>query len=480
MSRNPQNLPQPLAELTFSVVLEAQREHTVRSWIWYQRLQQVRAQIPFLFVHDLGLAMQMNPESEIRIAIRTRSLSIAQERVPHQDFEAVQRQLEDYNLFLKALAETDLAGRLRAQKNSDALTAALVAHVFEGIQFEATAEPQTLSLTLQALEHFEPGQHLTPRQMSDVSAALNHLLAHQNQILIAIEQVDLEALKLLQMTQGTHPTSAMFLDLHHLFASSMANSIANFSMDLWPSVLETKKSTRSQKFLVDGYASVETRGSLESLLPSELVYDDDLFDRRYLQNEQLHYLREKSKDERKRLHVFLVDASASMRGLRTVFARGVALAMAKKALLAGDEVHWRFFDSRLHDRQVLKESNLKVPYLLCFKGERGRNTTEVFSSLHRELSRLSRKEEREIEVTFFSHSRCVVRTEMVLALKKIANLYGIFVTSTDHPMELDYLHHLSGFHVVSRKLLEDRGRRQEQAIGLLSAYEVGTLNSAPI
>ena len=139
-----------------------------------------------------------------------------------------------------------------------------------------------------------------------------------------------------------------------------------------------------------------------------------------------------------------------MRGLRTVFARGVALAMAKKALLAGDEVHWRFFDSRLHDRQVLKESNLKVPYLLCFKGERGRNTTEVFSSLHRELSRLSRKEEREIEVTFFSHSRCVVRTEMVLALKKIANLYGIFVTSTDHPMELDYLHPLSGFHVVSR------------------------------
>ena len=75
----------------------------------------------------------------------------------------------------------------------------------------------------------------------------------------------------------------------------MANSIANFSMDLWPSVLETKKSTRSQKFLVDGYASVETRGSLESLLPSELVYDDDLFDRRYLQNEQLHYLRENLK-----------------------------------------------------------------------------------------------------------------------------------------------------------------------------------------
>ena len=87
LSRNPQNLPQPLAELTFSVVLEAQREHTVRSWIWYQRLQQVRAQIPFLFVHDLGLAMQMNPESEIRIAIRTRSLSIAQERVPHQDLK---------------------------------------------------------------------------------------------------------------------------------------------------------------------------------------------------------------------------------------------------------------------------------------------------------------------------------------------------------------------------------------------------------
>ena len=45
----------------------------------------------------------------------------------------------------------------------------------------------------------------------------------------------------------------------------------------------------------------------------------------------------------------LVDASASMRGAREVFARGLALALAKKFSLRGGDVWVRFFDSRLHD-----------------------------------------------------------------------------------------------------------------------------------
>ena len=149
------------------------------------------------------------------------------------------------------------------------------------------------------------------------------------------------------MAQESGTGSTYFLELHQMFSTPMANDIANFSLDLLPSILETKKSQGVQRYLVDGFASVETRGNLDSLLPSELVYDDELFDRRYLNQEQLYYAREKEHENKDRHHIFLVDASASMRGLRTVFARGVALAMAKKALLGGDQVIWRYFDSRI-------------------------------------------------------------------------------------------------------------------------------------
>ena len=47
---------------------------------------------------------------------------------------------------------------------------------------------------------------------------------------------------------------------------------------LVPQVLETSRSRGAQTFSVGGYASIETKGSMDSLLPSELAYDDALFE----------------------------------------------------------------------------------------------------------------------------------------------------------------------------------------------------------
>ena len=65
---------------------------------------------------------------------------------------------------------------------------------------------------------------------------------------------------------------------------------------------------------------------------SELAFDDDLFIRRYLEREVFYYARERSDDEQHRVHYIAVDASASMRGQRNVFARGLALTLLKKML----------------------------------------------------------------------------------------------------------------------------------------------------
>ena len=49
-----------------------------------------------------------------------------------------------------------------------------------------------------------------------------------------------------------------------------------------------------------------------------------------------------------------------MRGIRTVFARGLGLALIKKLSLRGDSVWVRFFDSCLYERQEMGSSPLDV------------------------------------------------------------------------------------------------------------------------
>ena len=121
----------------------------------------------------------------------------------------------------------------------------------------------------------------------------------------------------------------------------------------------------SQTFAVDGYASIERKGNIDSLVLSELAYDREIFEQKVVDNELLYYGREKQREDERRLQYILIDCSASMRGQRQVFARGLALALIKKLTLEGDEIWVRFFDSRLHETiKVGRSGQVPVPYLL--------------------------------------------------------------------------------------------------------------------
>jgi hypothetical protein len=326
---------------------------------------------------------------------------------------------------------------------------------------------------------FEPAHFLTSVMAQQTLETITYVVKQRHLLLIAAEQVDEGSLKLLQMTSSEMHSDDYFLELLQVFTMPSAHEIARFSLDLLPSVLETKKVKGSQNYAVDGYAAIDTRGGIESLLPTEMVYDDDVFERRYLHQEQLYYSREKDRNIKERLHYFVVDASASMRGLRSVFARGVALAMAKKALLAGDEVVWRYFDSRLYDKKDLKIDNMRIPYLLSFKGERGRNTTTVFTELHREIKRLGENPSQEIVITLFSHGRCVIRPEVILGLKSYAQLVGVFVLPANKDLDIDAMRHFDFHHMVPAEVLSDRSQRQNKALDLLEQHKVGSVQPSP-
>jgi hypothetical protein len=469
---DPHAVERELASLTFSRVITENPMVMVRAAHWHNLLDGLGLGLPFFLVHDLGLLLTQ-PLSQITLQRRDKSLKLAIDRGNLRVDANLDRLLQGYGELLVNLARSELCQKATSSGLQDELLAAVIAKVVEPVATAVVRKGHNrkLPLTVPTYEGLEPAHYVNTSVVDEVKGILSTIVDARTRIRVSLEEIDLDTLKLLEMFKGEEGMggegAADLLDLYRALATPAAHDIANFSLDLLPSILETKKSSGVQTFSVDGYASVETRGNLDSILPSELAYDDDLFDRRYADNELFYYGREKQDTQRERLHYILVDASASMRGLRTVFARGLALALAKKMTLRGETVWLRFFDSRLYERQELSAAKMRIPYLLCFRSERGRNTTRVFQELERELQRLQRESPKEVVVTFITHGRCQVDGKVVEVLRNRATLSGVFVTTQTDEIQLDWLDKLHTHHVVAPDVLGDKNARKGEALKIL-------------
>lgn len=461
-----------LSSLTFSRVLCDNPMLLVRAAHWHNLLDGLGVGLPFFLIHDLGLLLTHTVGQGIVLKGRDRSLRVAVERgVLTLDAER-ERSLSGYQQLLLSLARSELCQKASAAHMADELVAAVIAKVLEPVQgaLQRRGGNRRLPLTVQTFQDLEPAQHLAREESQGLLDAIKTVADASTRIRVCLEQIDLDTLKLLEMFKGEEGLGggSELLDFYRALATPEVHDIANFSLDLIPSVLETKKSTGVQTFSVDGYASIETQGNLDSLLPSELAFDDDIFDRRYANRELFYYGREKQDRHRERLHYLLIDSSASMRGLRTVFARGLALALSKKLTLRGESVWLRFFDSRLYERQEITATRLRIPYLLCFRSERGRNPNRAMADLERELSRLMREHPKEVVVTWITHGRCQLDPRLVESIRQKATLFGIFVMPTGGELHLDYLDLLHRVDVIQGDVLQDKSRRQSAALRILA------------
>ncbi|MGZ3439080.1 MAG: hypothetical protein ACXVDD_06180, partial [Polyangia bacterium] len=154
-------------------------------------------------------------------------------------------------------------------------------------------------------------------------------------------------------------------------------------------------------------------------------------------------------------------------GVRQVFARGLALTLAKKLALEGDEVWLRFFDSRLYDTQKVVSGDLAAPYLLCFKSERGRNYAKVFRQFALELQRLRREDRRQLVVYILTHGQCHIPVEVVQQMRREAYLYGIFILPSSD-VSLEYLDLLHRHQIVDDQTLQSRNRRRDKALEIVN------------
>jgi hypothetical protein len=223
-----------------------------------------------------------------------------------------------------------------------------------------------------------------------------------------------------------------------------------------------------QTYAVDGYASIERRGNVDSMVLSELAYDREIFEQKVVDQELLYYGREREREDERRLQYILVDSSASMRGQRQVFARGLTVALLKKLSLQGDEVWVRFFDSRLHETvKVARSGQVPVPYLLSFRSERGRNYGKVFRQLSLEIQRQHRELRRRVVLYIVTHGQCHVPPELIAGLAQHAFLYGIIISPSSDVLP-EFVPMLHRSQVVLPDAFGSRVNRQRRALDIVT------------
>jgi hypothetical protein len=442
----------------------------VRAAAWHNTIGRLGLHLPLFVVHDLGLLLTaplggggvtIGPRDELATLAAAPAIGPAELQLARQ-----------YQSLLETLATSEVVEKAASWRLRDELVAVLLSKIL-GDLYHRWPEPtkavgaSDLPLDPPTYQDADVAKHFRDFDQAPLWGFVRFLVGNQLHLYTCVEQIDLDTLRLLGVFSGAGLSGQLdLIDLYGVFQSAEANDVVNFSLELLPSVLETKRASGVQTFSVDGYASIERRGNIDALILSEFAYDEDLFERKVIDDELYYYGHEKQREVERRLQYILVDSSPSMRGVRQVFGRGLALTLAKKLGLQGDEVWVRFFDSRLYDTQKIVGGDVAAPYLLCFKSDRGRNYGKVFRQLLVELQRLKREEKRQVVVYVITHGQCHLPVELVEQLAQEAFLYGIFILPSSD-VTLEYLGALHRHQIVDADQLASRKGRRDRALDIL-------------
>ena len=465
---------QQIGTLVLSHVQVESPMSIVRAVSWKNAMARLGIYLPLFVVHDIGLLLT-TPRGPSGWTIAQRTGQLGRVDASPQ----VRNLLGEYVALLENLATSEIVQKLSGWRMRDDLVAVLLTRALADTYNRwndpsKSAGVEEMPLDLALYGELDPARHFVNFDPRRVYGYLQQLVGQSLHIYTTIELIDLDTVRLLGLFREdtAHGSDAIgsSLDLVDLFTalgSPEANDVANFSLELLPSVLETKRASGVQTFAVDGYASLERKGNVDSLMLTELAYDADIFEQKVVDHELLYYGHERQREDERRLQYILVDSSASMRGQRQVFARGLALTLTKKLSLQGDEIWLRFFDSRLHELVKMgRGGTVPVPYLLSFRSEHGRNYSKVFRQLLIELTRIKRDQKRHVVVYIITHGQCHIAPELAAALAQQAYLYGIIILPSSE-VSLDFLPLLQRSQIVESTALSSRAGRRDRALDIV-------------
>lgn len=456
----------PLGSLALSIVRPGSTVLALRAVKWHEGLARLGVVLPFFLVHDVGLLFAAARE-HIDVNKRCDPATIS------RGLPDLLRLSDSYQRILDELSQSEVVKRASELKMSDDLVIVLLSRLLGTLTSRINMGPAYQARVPVDASLFEridqqlPTLFMAARRNFEMST-LQALEVARLHVLTMTDALDLDTLRLFGMlgADGTGGALAQ-VDLLAAFQSPEANDVVNFSLEILPSVLETKTRRAAGTTAAHGYNGIGTRGSIDSLVLTELAWDDIELVRRLVDNEVLYYAREQSRDEQRRVHYMLVDASASMRGDRQTFARGMAIATAKKLLLEGEDVAFRFFDARLYEIHRAHGDKLPTAHVLSFKGERGRNPARVFAELATDLDLARQRDPRSPVIHLFTHAALYIPREMVQAVRKFAHIAGVFILPSGGKLDLDYLDLLDAHWVIDHATLSSGSARANAARSIL-------------
>ncbi len=430
----------------------------MRAVAWHNSLARLGFAAPLVVVHDLGclIAGLGRPSSHLR-GLGDPELA------------------EGWRRLLVELGDSELVRAQAGWKHRDPMVGVVLARVIATVIPQLPDDvrvlrPLALPSDVMHYTRVEPTSAFNRYDQSVATAWLSTMTTHRLLPILEVEQIDLDALRLLGLFRGGEALPGVDLaDLYNVIMSPSLADVIDFSMELLPSILEVRREAGQQSFSIDGYASIERRGNLDDLVLTQLAYDDDVFEQKLVESELLFFTHEKQMENERRDHQVLVDGSASMRGVREVFARGLALALCKRLALLGEDVSLRFFDSRLYEGvKVLPSGSSEVPYALQFRAERGRNYARVIRQLNAELA-TPRRGAAHTLVYLLTHGECQLPSDDVAMLANRAPIYGVFILPSG-PLDQPYLDHLHRVHVIDADAIS-HGRRAQKARQIIDDVE---------
>lgn len=466
----------PLGSLALSAVQPHGSAAMLRAVKWHDDLRRLGIELPFSVVHDLGMILSTAPE-QLRSGPRCDWQRLGGVGGPPP------ATLEGYRGLLDEARRSEAARQAPELRLGDDLVVVVLARLLGDVGRRIGRRPAyTAALPLDAslfeklrgprlVELFRAVDRTFERE------ALEQLVRHRLLVLTLLDALDIDTLRLFGMLGSANEGALAQVELLASLETPEANDVVNFSLEILPAVLESKAPRVAGTMAAFGYAGLGRRGSIDNLVLTELSWDDLELARRIIDNEVLYYAREQSRQEQGRMHHLLIDASASMRGDRATFARAMALATGKKLLLEGEEVSFRFFDSRLYEAHRAHQGDLPTGPLLSFKGERGRNPARVFEDLVTVLQMVRERDARPQIVHVYTHAALYIPRSIVESIRAIAQIACVFMLPSGGKLELDYLDLLHTHWVVDHAALQQRKERAVAARSILE--EVGTRAPEP-
>ncbi len=253
---------------------------------WWNVLLRLGVAPPLFVVHDMGRLLS-RPEDRRRF---TDGLGAGVQPSPRPARPA---RMDRYEHLLAALARSPSIEALGRTFVRDEVVAVLLARllgdawrVFAAGLGRPASPPVPLALASPLFAQ-DPAALAGTHDPAWAEAFIAPLADRELAITTRLEHIDLGPLRLLGLfPSGTAPPD--LADLRQLLAATGVGDVVDFCLQLLPSVLETRRHGAPQPLAIDGYASVERRGPVDSLLPSELAHDAEVFTHRWLSDDLLH------------------------------------------------------------------------------------------------------------------------------------------------------------------------------------------------